>query len=97
MARIYYESRIRPPFFNTTDSTVGYDTMNRSINDAFVIRDGKEVAHRTLLKIILNPILRSVQFWSNKPYVIASEYDYCPVNGFYFIHYRFMKVEQKTT
>lgn len=32
----------------------------------------KYTAHRTRLKIIVNPILRVLQFWSNTPYVIAS-------------------------
>ena len=93
MARIYYESRRTPPYFKTNGATVGYDTMNNSINDCFVFENGKVVSHRTMLKIIINPLLRLLQFWTYTPYVIASEYGKCPINGYYFIKYRFMQVK----
>lgn len=34
--------------------------------------NGDGYAHRTVLKVIVNPILRSLQFWTDRPYVIAS-------------------------
>jgi len=94
MARIYYESRRRPPYYNTDGATTTYDIMNNTINDCFVERDGIMV-HRTLLKCIMNPILRLIQWWTTSPYVIASEYDKCHINGYYFIKYRFIRVELK--
>ncbi len=30
------------------------------------------VVHRTLLKVMINPILRGIQRWTDTPYVIAS-------------------------
>lgn len=41
-----------------------------------VIReDGKIVAHRTILKCTVNPVLKAFQFWTSKPYLIASIID----------------------
>lgn len=33
------------------------------------------VAHRTLLKVVFNPILRWIQFWTDRPYVITSIFE----------------------
>ena len=31
--------------------------------------------HKTLLKCTINPILRILQFWTDRPYVIYSNFD----------------------
>ena len=46
--RIYYESRVRPPFYNCTDATTSYEIMNNSINDCYVI-DTESFSFFTLL------------------------------------------------
>ncbi len=46
------------------------------------------VVHRTLLKVILNPILRKIQWWTDTPYVIASVF----VKGI-FTTYSFQRVK----
>jgi hypothetical protein len=28
--------------------------------------------HKTRLKLVINPVLRKIQYWTDKPYVIAS-------------------------
>jgi len=43
--------------------------------------------HRTKVKRIINPILRKIQFFTNKPYVIASVTDHG-----YFLYYKIMRV-----
>lgn len=51
----------------------------------------KPKTHRTLLKITVNPILRLLQFWTWKPYVIGSIMD--EVNGeWIFLRYTFSRV-----
>jgi len=39
----------------------------------FVVEDGRIVAHRTWFKVLLNPVLRAVQFWTSNPYVIVTK------------------------
>ena len=47
--------------------------------------------HRTPLKLIVNPILRKLQFWTNCPYVICSETIF--VDGKpHFLNYSFGKM-----
>ena len=38
------------------------------------VRDekGTIVCHRVWFKVLLNPILRKIQFWTDQPYVITS-------------------------
>jgi len=43
--------------------------------------------HRSTLKLTVNPILRKLQFFTNKPFVIASKFE----NGL-FVKYKFMRV-----
>lgn len=31
--------------------------------------------HKTRLKLIINPLLRKIQYWTDKPYVIASSFN----------------------
>jgi len=48
--------------------------------------------HRTPLKCIINPILRFIQFWTNKPFVIYFECE--EIDGrWYFIKYGFGRIE----
>lgn len=48
--------------------------------------------HRTPLKCIINPILRFIQFYTNKPFVIYSECE--EVDGkWHFIKYGFGRIE----
>ena len=46
--------------------------------------------HRTTLKCIINHILRTIQFYTMKPFVIASEF-----NDGKFIRYKICRVEYK--
>lgn len=41
-------------------------------DSACVFEDGKLVAHRPWFKVIFNPILRKIQFWTKNPRVIVS-------------------------
>jgi len=34
--------------------------------------NGRPIMHRTWFKLLLNPLLRRIQFWTSRPYVIAS-------------------------
>ena len=48
--------------------------------------------HRTPLKCIINPILRFIQFYTNKPFVIYSECE--EIDGkWHFIKYGFGRIE----
>lgn len=89
MARTLYEHR--PGCYR--NSSVPYALLNQRTNEYFEVIDGC-LCHRSPLKLLINPILRMIQFWTDTPYVIASEYETCPVNGYYFIRYRFMRVKQ---
>ena len=90
----YYSSRIRPPYYKVSQQCkASYEVMNNTINDCYRV-ENEIICHKTLLKLILNPILRFIQFWTDKPLVLASVSDYCPVNGYYFIRYEFIKVKQ---
>ena len=62
------------------------------MKNKYVIENGR-VVHKTLLKCILNPILRKLQFYTDRPYVIASISKYCPVNGWCFLGYKFTRVK----
>jgi len=47
--------------------------------------------HKTKLKCFVNPILRKIQFWTMKPFVIASES--IKLGGeYYFLGYSFKRV-----
>jgi len=52
-------------------STLKIDKMN----EYYVFEDGCW-KHKTKLKLIVNPVLRKLQFWTNKPYVICSITDF---------------------
>lgn len=66
------------------------------LDKEFVYEDGTWY-HRSKLKLFLNPILRKIQFWTNTPYVIASDVFFVhhakhgkiPV----FIKYKFCRVQ----
>ncbi len=92
MSRMLYENR--PGFYKGDGNDIA--KFDRWINRFFEYKFG-EIRHRSPLKCLANPVLRLMQFWTNKPYVIASEYGKCSVNGYYFIRYRFMRVEYKDT
>lgn len=47
-----------------------------------VFEDGKLVAHRPWFKVLFNPILRKIQFWSKNPYVIVSLVDDINISGY---------------
>lgn len=42
----------------------------------FEYEGDEKLTHRTLLKIFVNPILRFIQFWTDRPYVITSNIDF---------------------
>ena len=50
-------------------------------------------SHKTPLKMILNPILRFIQFYSNKPYVITSNAELVENSHPRFKTYTFIKVQ----
>lgn len=60
--------------------------------DKYMVFDdnGAPMCHRSPLKVILNPVLRFLQPWTNKPWVIASI-----VEDKKFIRYCFMPVEKR--
>jgi len=49
--------------------------------------------HRSLLKIIVNPILRKIQFWTKKPWVITSNCVMDEKGIPHFLNYYFDRVE----
>ena len=49
--------------------------------------------HRTPLKLFINPILRFIQFWTMKPFVIASDTDFDENGKPHFMGYCICKVE----
>jgi hypothetical protein len=49
--------------------------------------------HRSLLKIIVNPILRKIQFWTKKPWVITSNCVMDENDIPHFLNYCFDRVE----
>lgn len=54
--------------------------------------DNGNWGHRHPIKIIINPVLRFIQFWTNAPYVIASKTEFN--NGKpNFIKFTFTKVK----
>ena len=88
MSRMLYENR--PGFYLGDGNDI--EKFDRWINRFFEFKWGA-MRHRSPLKCTVNPVLRFIQFWTNKPYVISSVCGKCPVNGYYFIKYRFMRVE----
>lgn len=61
--------------------------------DKYYVYQDDTWKHRSPIKLLLNPILRKIQFFTNKPYVIASDTGF-DINGKpYFIKYKFMRVE----
>lgn len=56
-----------------------------------VFENGKPVVHRTWFKVVLNPILRHAQFWTDRPYVIVSKVVDREVVGYGFRRMRLAK------
>lgn len=52
-----------------------------------IIKEDGVLKHKTPLKLFLNPILRKLQWFTNRPYVIASYIE----NG-EFVEYKFKRV-----
>ena len=47
--------------------------------------------HKSPIKLLINPIFRTLQFWTNKPFVIATEVEF--INKVpRFIKYKFTRV-----
>lgn len=72
-----------------------YDSLEEAISkfgyDKCYVQIEGYWCHRTWLKCIVNPILRFIQFWTNKPYVISSITEF--KDGLpYFQHYTFERV-----
>ena len=54
---------------------------------------GKQYAqHRTRIKLIINPILRFIQFYTDSPYVISSIFEIIG-NEYFFVKYSIKKVK----
>lgn len=49
--------------------------------------------HRPLLKVIVNPVLRKLQFWTDRPWVITSICDRDESGKYYFKRYGFDRVK----
>ena len=78
--------------------TVGriYDSLEEAISkfgyDKCYVQIEGCWCHRTWLKCIVNPILRFIQFWTDKPYVISSITEF--KDGLpYFQHYSLQRVK----
>lgn len=57
----------------------------------YVFKDGCWM-HRSPIKLLINPCLRKIQFWTNRPYVIASNTKF--VNSTpHFINYEFVRIK----
>lgn len=75
-----------------------YDSLQEAAEkfeyDRCYIKIDEDVwVHRTMLKRIINPILRFCQFWTDNPYVIASITDM--KDGLpYFSHYAIKRVKK---
>ena len=69
--------------------------MKHRLDKYFVYSENVCTMHRTPLKCIINPLLRILQFWDDKPYVIASNCKKLSNNKITFISYAFMKVWYK--
>ena len=67
--------------------------------DKTIIRVNGNLRHITYLKLILNPVLRLLQFYTDKPYVIASIVQFNDSHDPHeipeFIKYSFSKVQYK--
>ncbi len=47
-----------------------------------VFENGVAICHRVWFKVLLNPILRKIQFWTEWPYVIVSKVEDNKVVGY---------------
>lgn len=56
-----------------------------------VFENGVPILHRTWFKCLLNPILRKLQFWTDRPYVIVSRIEDKEVVGYGFQRTRLMR------
>ena len=61
-------------------------------NNIYFDDETKSYMHKTKIKCIINPFLRFVQFYTNKPYVIAS---ICDIKTLHFDRYIFRRVTYK--
>lgn len=57
--------------------------LNRKIKEAYRV-------HKSWSKCVVNPVLRKIQFWTNKPFVLASKI----TNNHEFVRYSIQRVEQ---
>lgn len=65
--------------------------------DRYYVVGSHGVRHRSPLKLVVNPILRVLQFWTNNPYVIASKSERISYCDYKFIGYKFMRVRYRWT
>lgn len=70
--------------------------MNRY--SKYYVFEDNQWKHKTPLKLVINPILRRLQFWTSSPYVIASKSEWKYPNNEvhlrqpYFVEYTFERV-----
>lgn len=93
-----YSIRDDGKIYVNSGPTVGrvYNSLEEAITkfdyDKCYVQIEGNWCHRTWLKCIVNPILRFIQFWTDKPYVIASITEF--KDGLpYFKHYSFERVK----
>lgn len=60
--------------------------------DKYYVKVDGQWRHRSPLKCILNPVLRTIQFWRQEPYVIATVTDF--VDGQpHFVKYQVARIK----
>ena len=66
-----------------------------NIDDYYIYVDSyKCYIHRTPLKVIVNPILRFLQFWTKRPFVIASDTEFDKNGKPHFLNYCFARIKK---
>ena len=59
--------------------------------DKYYIYEGNNWYHKTPLKLLVNPLLRKIQFFTRRPYVIASKTEFKEGNP-KFLGYSFRRI-----
>lgn len=90
------DGKISLPCGNRTYENIG-EAKKKFPYDRCYIKVGEHWCHRTTLKCIINPVLRALQFWNRRPYVIASITEFKDDGLPYFNHYAFQRVERPQT
>lgn len=71
---------------------IGQKYYNMFANNIHFVRNKNGWNHKTSIKCLINPIFRLVQFYTFKPFVIASLCDITDSENPKFIKYQFKRV-----